>query len=104
MYWVAPRGAREPWIRAASDCLPSLPLQPPAEDKINGILLGFRLRYRELVYDSLRGFALRGIGHPGASWAELTRECPWPLRPWGRGLGWPGGDRAFAGEPQPALG
>ncbi|NWT56245.1 SDK2 protein, partial [Erythrocercus mccallii] len=44
--------------------------QPPAEDKINGILLGFRLRYRELVYDSLRGFALRG--HPGASWAELT--------------------------------
>ncbi|XP_063265627.1 protein sidekick-2 [Prinia subflava] len=43
--------------------------QPPAEDKINGILLGFRLRYRELVYDSLRGFALR---HPGASWAELT--------------------------------
>ncbi|NWW06597.1 SDK2 protein, partial [Oreocharis arfaki] len=46
--------------------------QPPAEDKINGILLGFRLRYRELVYDSLRGFSLRGIGHPGASWAELT--------------------------------
>ncbi|NXM38502.1 SDK2 protein, partial [Gymnorhina tibicen] len=46
--------------------------QPPAEDKINGILLGFRLRYRELVYDSLRGFTLRGIGHPSASWAELT--------------------------------
>ncbi|NWW94823.1 SDK2 protein, partial [Rhynochetos jubatus] len=46
--------------------------QPPAEDKINGILLGFRLRYRELVYDSLRGFALRGIGNPGAMWAELT--------------------------------
>ncbi|NXN87915.1 SDK2 protein, partial [Bombycilla garrulus] len=44
--------------------------QPPAEDKINGILLGFRLRYRELLHDSLRGFALRG--HPGASWAELT--------------------------------
>ncbi|XP_068269359.1 LOW QUALITY PROTEIN: protein sidekick-2 [Nyctibius grandis] len=46
--------------------------QPPAEDKINGILLGFRLRYRELVYDSLRGFAPRGTGHPGATWAELT--------------------------------
>ncbi|NWT91403.1 SDK2 protein, partial [Urocynchramus pylzowi] len=46
--------------------------QPPAEDKINGILLGFRLRYRELAHDSLRGFALRGLGHPGASWAELT--------------------------------
>ncbi|NXK32946.1 SDK2 protein, partial [Piprites chloris] len=46
--------------------------QPPAEEKINGILLGFRLRYRELVYDSLRGFTLRGIGNPGATWAELT--------------------------------
>ncbi|NXG08467.1 SDK2 protein, partial [Sakesphorus luctuosus] len=46
--------------------------QPPAEDKINGILLGFRLRYRELVYDSLRGFTLRGIGNPGATWAELS--------------------------------
>ncbi|XP_041341779.1 protein sidekick-2 [Pyrgilauda ruficollis] len=46
--------------------------QPPAEDKINGILLGFRLRYRELLHDSLRGFALRGLGHPGAGWAELT--------------------------------
>ncbi|KFO76339.1 Protein sidekick-2, partial [Cuculus canorus] len=46
--------------------------QSPAEDKINGILLGFRLRYRELVYDSLRGFTLRGIGNPGATWAELT--------------------------------
>lgn len=67
----------------------SLPLQPPAEDKINGILLGFRLRYRELVYDSLRGFALRG--HPGATWAELTRESPRPYRPWGQRLGWPGG-------------
>ncbi|NXQ13525.1 SDK2 protein, partial [Peucedramus taeniatus] len=46
--------------------------QPPAEDKINGILLGFRLRYRELVHDSLRGFAPRSLGHPGASWAKLT--------------------------------
>ncbi|XP_064532220.1 protein sidekick-2 [Pseudopipra pipra] len=45
--------------------------QPPAEDKINGILLGFRLRYRELVYDSLRSFTLRGIGNPSATWAEL---------------------------------
>ncbi|XP_057894738.1 protein sidekick-2 isoform X1 [Melospiza georgiana] len=41
--------------------------QPPAEDKINGILLGFRLRYRELLHDSLRGFALRGLGHPSAT-------------------------------------
>lgn len=50
--------------------------QPPAEDKINGILLGFRLRYRELAYDGLRGFTLRSIGNPGARWTELTRECP----------------------------
>uniref|UniRef100_G1SEF4 Sidekick cell adhesion molecule 2 n=1 Tax=Oryctolagus cuniculus TaxID=9986 RepID=G1SEF4_RABIT len=46
--------------------------QPPAEDKINGILLGFRIRYRELLYEGLRGFTLRGINNPGAKWAELT--------------------------------
>ncbi|KAL4834459.1 hypothetical protein H8958_003494 [Nasalis larvatus] len=46
--------------------------QPPAEDKINGILLGFRIRYRELRYEGLRGFTLRGINNPGATWAELT--------------------------------
>ncbi|NXS62977.1 SDK2 protein, partial [Brachypteracias leptosomus] len=46
--------------------------QPPSEDKINGILLGFRLRYRELVHDGLRGFALRGTNSPGTAWAELT--------------------------------
>uniref|UniRef100_A0A4X1SKP2 Protein sidekick-2 n=1 Tax=Sus scrofa TaxID=9823 RepID=A0A4X1SKP2_PIG len=52
---------------------PLLPsLQPPAEDKINGILLGFRIRYRELLYEGLRGFTLRGINNPGAKWAELT--------------------------------
>uniref|UniRef100_A0A4W2IPD1 Sidekick cell adhesion molecule 2 n=1 Tax=Bos indicus x Bos taurus TaxID=30522 RepID=A0A4W2IPD1_BOBOX len=46
--------------------------QPPSEDKINGILLGFRIRYRELLYDGLRGFTLRSINNPGAKWAELT--------------------------------
>ncbi|XP_006872370.1 PREDICTED: protein sidekick-2 [Chrysochloris asiatica] len=46
--------------------------QPPAEDKINGILLGFRIRYRELLYEGLRGFTLRGVHNPGAKWAELT--------------------------------
>lgn len=46
--------------------------QPPSEDKINGILLGFRIRYRELLYDGMRGFTLRGINNPGAKWAELT--------------------------------
>lgn len=49
-------------------------LQPPSEDKINGILLGFRIRYRELLYDGMRGFTLRGINNPGAKWAELTCE------------------------------
>ncbi|XP_036263560.1 protein sidekick-2 isoform X2 [Pipistrellus kuhlii] len=46
--------------------------QPPAEDKINGILLGFRVRYRELPYEGLRGFTLRGVNNPGARWTELT--------------------------------
>lgn len=53
---------------------PPASLQSPAEDKINGILLGFRIRYRELLYDGLRGFTLRGISNPGAKWAELTCE------------------------------
>lgn len=70
---------QSPWGAGdQSSPLTVLPAQAPAEDKINGILLGFRLRYRELVYDSLRGVTLRGIGHPGATWAELTRECWWP--------------------------
>lgn len=53
---------------------PPRPLQSPAEDKIHGILLGFRIRYRELLYDGLRGFTLRGINNPAAKWAELTCE------------------------------
>ncbi|KAG6920445.1 sidekick cell adhesion molecule 2, partial [Chelydra serpentina] len=50
--------------------------QPPTEDKLNGILLGFRIRYRELVYDGLRSFTTRSVTSPGAKWTELTRECP----------------------------
>ncbi|XP_044531087.1 protein sidekick-2-like [Gracilinanus agilis] len=46
--------------------------QPPAEDKINGILLGFRIRYRELLYEGLRGFTMRNINNPSTKWAELT--------------------------------
>lgn len=47
--------------------------QPPPTDKINGILQGFRIRYRELHYDELRGFTLlRGAHGPGTKWAELT--------------------------------
>lgn len=59
-------------VPAPPHSLPSL--QPPAEDKINGILLGFRIRYRELLYEGLRGFTLRGIHNPAAKWAELTCE------------------------------
>lgn len=81
-------------------------LQPPAEDKINGILLGFRLRYRELLYDSLRGFTLRGIGNPGATWAELTRESSWShggRGDTGLGGGTAGGVRGQGSVLRPAL-
>uniref|UniRef100_A0A671KQA1 Sidekick cell adhesion molecule 2b n=1 Tax=Sinocyclocheilus anshuiensis TaxID=1608454 RepID=A0A671KQA1_9TELE len=46
--------------------------QPPPEEKINGILLGFRIRYRELFYDRLRSFSAHAISSPSTSWAELT--------------------------------
>uniref|UniRef100_A0A671K347 Protein sidekick-2-like n=1 Tax=Sinocyclocheilus anshuiensis TaxID=1608454 RepID=A0A671K347_9TELE len=46
--------------------------QPPPEEKINGILLGFRIRYRELLYDRLRSFSAHAISSPSTSWAELT--------------------------------
>ncbi|XP_012989296.1 protein sidekick-2 isoform X4 [Esox lucius] len=46
--------------------------QPPSEEKINGILLGFRIRYRELLYDRLRSFSVRAVNSPTATWAELT--------------------------------
>uniref|UniRef100_A0A673X4W1 Sidekick cell adhesion molecule 2 n=1 Tax=Salmo trutta TaxID=8032 RepID=A0A673X4W1_SALTR len=38
--------------------------QPPSEEKINGILLGFRIRYRELLYDRLRSFSVRTANTP----------------------------------------
>ncbi|XP_041941993.1 protein sidekick-2 isoform X3 [Alosa sapidissima] len=46
--------------------------KPPSEEQINGILLGFRVRYRELHYDRLRSFTVRTVNNPSASWAELT--------------------------------
>uniref|UniRef100_A0A672M0W1 Sidekick cell adhesion molecule 2 n=1 Tax=Sinocyclocheilus grahami TaxID=75366 RepID=A0A672M0W1_SINGR len=46
--------------------------QPPPEEKINGILLGFQIRYRELLYDRLRSFSTHAISSPSTSWAELT--------------------------------
>jgi hypothetical protein len=46
------------------------------EEKINGILLGFRIRFRELLYDRLRSYSLRTITSPSTTWTELTGGCP----------------------------
>ncbi|TRY60854.1 hypothetical protein DNTS_028282 [Danionella cerebrum] len=46
--------------------------QPPSEEKINGILLGFRIRYRELLYERLRSFSAHTVGGASGGWAELT--------------------------------
>ncbi|XP_040032310.2 protein sidekick-2 isoform X2 [Gasterosteus aculeatus] len=45
--------------------------QHPSEEKINGILLGFRIRYRELVYDRLRSFSHHPINSM-STWGELA--------------------------------
>uniref|UniRef100_A0A1A8HEA8 Sidekick cell adhesion molecule 2 n=1 Tax=Nothobranchius korthausae TaxID=1143690 RepID=A0A1A8HEA8_9TELE len=52
--------------------------QPPSEDHINGVLLGFRVRYRELHYDRLRSFSVRTVNSPSANWADLT--APYSIR------------------------
>ncbi|XP_030196012.1 protein sidekick-2 isoform X4 [Gadus morhua] len=52
--------------------------QPPVEEKINGILLGFRIRFRELLYDRLRSYSLRTITSPSTTWTELT--APYSIR------------------------
>ncbi|XP_056263637.1 protein sidekick-2 isoform X3 [Pseudoliparis swirei] len=52
--------------------------QPPSEDHINGVLLGFRVRYRELHYDRLRSFTVRKVNSPSANWADLT--APYSVR------------------------
>ncbi|XP_053197128.1 protein sidekick-2 [Scomber japonicus] len=51
--------------------------QPPSEEKINGILLGFRIRYRELLYDRLRSYSVHTINSM-STWAELT--APYSIR------------------------
>ncbi|KAJ8384733.1 hypothetical protein AAFF_G00199390 [Aldrovandia affinis] len=52
--------------------------QPPPEDRINGVLLGFRVRYRELLYDRLHSFTVRTVSSPSARWAELA--SPYDMR------------------------
>ncbi|XP_067344021.1 protein sidekick-2 isoform X2 [Channa argus] len=51
--------------------------QPPSEEKINGILLGFRIRYRELLYDRLRSYSAHSVNSV-STWAELT--APYSIR------------------------
>ncbi|XP_029383444.1 protein sidekick-2 isoform X2 [Echeneis naucrates] len=51
--------------------------QPPSEEKINGILLGFRIRYRELLYDRLRSYSVHTIASV-STWAELS--APYSIR------------------------
>ncbi|XP_074519017.1 protein sidekick-2 isoform X3 [Halichoeres trimaculatus] len=51
--------------------------RPPSEEKINGILLGFRIRYRELLYDHLRSFSVHAA-NSASTWAELT--APYSIR------------------------
>ncbi|XP_030611677.1 protein sidekick-2 [Archocentrus centrarchus] len=50
--------------------------QPPSEEKINGILLGFRIRYRELLYDRLRSYI--HTVNSASAWAELS--APYSIR------------------------
>ncbi|XP_043956286.1 protein sidekick-2 isoform X1 [Gambusia affinis] len=52
--------------------------QPPSEDHLNGVLLGFRVRYRELHYDRLRSFSVRTVNSPSANWADFT--SPYSIR------------------------
>ncbi|XP_078096275.1 protein sidekick-1 [Mustelus asterias] len=48
--------------------------QPPKEESFNGILLGFRIYYRELVYENMPEFNTRSIGEPSSLQTKLTPE------------------------------
>uniref|UniRef100_A0A8C7ZBD1 Sidekick cell adhesion molecule 2b n=1 Tax=Oryzias sinensis TaxID=183150 RepID=A0A8C7ZBD1_9TELE len=50
--------------------------KPPSEEKINGILLGFRIHYRELLYDRLRNYI--HTVNSAFTWADLT--APYSVR------------------------
>ncbi|XP_069762286.1 protein sidekick-1 isoform X2 [Narcine bancroftii] len=47
--------------------------QPPKKESLNGILMGFRIYYRELTYENLPGFNTQNIGDPSALQSELTQ-------------------------------
>ncbi|XP_032897024.1 protein sidekick-1 isoform X2 [Amblyraja radiata] len=46
--------------------------QPPKEESLNGILLGFRIYYRELTYENVPGFSTQHVGDSSAVQTELT--------------------------------
>uniref|UniRef100_A0AAY4BJX0 Protein sidekick-2-like n=1 Tax=Denticeps clupeoides TaxID=299321 RepID=A0AAY4BJX0_9TELE len=54
--------------------------RPPPEEQINGILLGFRVRYRELHYERLRSYTIRTVNSPSANWAEVTGQFSFCVR------------------------
>uniref|UniRef100_A0AAX7UJY2 Sidekick cell adhesion molecule 2a n=1 Tax=Astatotilapia calliptera TaxID=8154 RepID=A0AAX7UJY2_ASTCA len=39
---------------------------------LQDVLLGFRVRYRELHYDRVRSFTVRTVNSPSTNWADLT--------------------------------
>uniref|UniRef100_A0A8B9F6B8 Sidekick cell adhesion molecule 1 n=1 Tax=Amazona collaria TaxID=241587 RepID=A0A8B9F6B8_9PSIT len=48
--------------------------QPPKVESLNGLLLGYRIYYRELDYDTGSGAETKTIQSPSALRAELTRK------------------------------
>uniref|UniRef100_A0A8B9QG99 Sidekick cell adhesion molecule 1 n=1 Tax=Apteryx owenii TaxID=8824 RepID=A0A8B9QG99_APTOW len=48
--------------------------QPPKVESLNGLLLGYRIYYRELDYDTGSGTESKTIKNPSALRAELTRN------------------------------
>lgn len=48
--------------------------QPPRVESVNGLLLGYRIYYRELDYDTGAGPESRNVQNPSALRAELTRK------------------------------
>uniref|UniRef100_A0A8B9SEL6 Sidekick cell adhesion molecule 1 n=1 Tax=Apteryx owenii TaxID=8824 RepID=A0A8B9SEL6_APTOW len=48
--------------------------QPPKVESLNGLLLGYRIYYRELDYDTGSGTESKTIKNPSALRAELTRK------------------------------
>ncbi|KAF3846276.1 hypothetical protein F7725_003354 [Dissostichus mawsoni] len=53
--------------------------QPPTEDHINGVLLGFRVRFRELHYDRIRSFTVRTVNSPSAN-GLISLVTPYSIR------------------------